>query len=652
MIVFSFFAPIATSMLPPNGSQWYNWGIVACFLWVPTAPIIFIMFSAVAKIGLGKRINARTLSYIYTMTIMASLSTGALGGFPLGFYNIPMVADRFLNPERAQQFWPWFMAPRQEVAHQILLGGVPIPWAEWIPTIIFWGAWWAIYGLFFLALTSILRREWLDMERIPFPHTMVAHELITKVVGEGSKSRFDRLFVIGALLGILWQAPLFMTVMFPWFPDIYGWRVNTCRTGAEYITGGTSIAQIVGLATFNKNPVMGAVFYMAPMSVLLSAIVGFVFFLVTNQAAYALGYYTGIIDVSGCGRVWCPGTAIVFRDPFKWEAMITCGMGAGIAIFYFVIHSRYIRETLRAAFGKMSGEERNQLEKDEAISYRSSYVILISSFVLLMAFFMACGLSPVTAFSLILTSFLFVFASSRVYSLVGFMAPTIDIGGVVYNKFLSLPTVPTPMTSEFIVATNFAATIANGPFYGAGGTFQSGFPAFRMGSLTGTPNKDTFKIVLVTCIVAPVTALTGYIWAMYAFGLQKLPFGSTFIYSAMDTWSNVDRYASMPALPPFTAQFIVGILIAGALTYLHSRFVWFPLEPVGFYLGTDYNVWLEGCWSMFLAAWVLKAITLRIGGSKLYERVGIPLATSFVIGFAGVTFLGSIFLLYRFFFPF
>lgn len=120
-----------------------------------------------------------------------------------------------------------------------------------------------------------------------------------------------------------------MTVMFPCFPDIYGWRVNTCRTGAEYVIGGTSLAQLVGIATFNKDPVVGAIFNMAPLSVLQSATLSFLMFLILNQATYVMGYFTGITDVTGCGRTWCGSVAVMLNPPFKWNAITNCGIVAG-----------------------------------------------------------------------------------------------------------------------------------------------------------------------------------------------------------------------------------------------------------------------------------------------------------------------------------
>jgi hypothetical protein len=97
---------------------------------------------------------------------------------------------------------------------------------------------------------------------------------------------------------------------------------------------------------------------------------------------------------------------------------------------------------------------------------------------------------------------------------------------------------------------------------------------------------------------------------------------------------------------------IAGIIFAGLLSFMHARFVWFPLEPIGFLLATDGHALIEGIWTMALAAWVLKTITLRVGGSKLYERTGIPTAIGFIVGIVIVSVIGGVLLVTRFFIPF
>jgi len=55
---------------------------------------------------------------------------------------------------------------------------------------------------------------------------------------------------------------------------------------------------------------------------------------------------------------------------------------------------------------------------------------------------------------------------------------------------------------------------------------------------------------------------------------------------------------------------------------------------------------------MDLAAWIIKTIILRVGGSKLYERTGVPTAIGFIIDLVSISIIGGIFLVVRVFHPF
>jgi hypothetical protein len=71
---------------------------------------------------------------------------------------------------------------------------------------------------------------------------------------------------------------------------------------------------------------------------------------------------------------------------------------------------------------------------------------------------------------------------------------------------------------------------------------------------------------------------------------------------------------------------ILGFLIVGLLTILHSRYIWFPFEPIGFVFSMTPGIIVTGLWFSFLVAWILKTLLIRVGGSKAYEDYGMPVA--------------------------
>jgi hypothetical protein len=71
----------------------------------------------------------------------------------------------------------------------------------------------------------------------------------------------------------------------------------------------------------------------------------------------------------------------------------------------------------------------------------------------------------------------------------------------------------------------------------------------------------------------------------------------------------------------------IGTGITLLLTFLRTRFVGFWLHPIGYVLANTYFIYM--CWGSLLAAWVIKALSLRIGGPRLIRNALTPL-------FAGV----------------
>ena len=650
--VFSFFGPIWVMMLPTSGNEWYAPGLISCALFVPVLPLILIMGTSVLGriTPLRGKISSSTYTFLYAVGLSIAVF-GTYDSWPVGDWYPMILADRVVNPTNGG-LWPWFMAPTTEVVSQVVNGGMPVPWGAWIPTIGYWWLLMLINAFFFLSLGAIFRRQWIDVERVPFPQTMVSVEYTKKTMAgtKSLKERFGLPFLVGAILGVLVQFPLFMTVTFPWFPDIYGWRVNTCNMGAQWITPDNPLAGIVGLAQFNKNPIYAAIFYMAPLTTLFNTWFWYLVFAILMQVAFTMGYYTDILGESGCGRVWCGTTGYRVGEPFKWDVFTSAGLSTGIALFYLAVNWKYIAETFNAARGKLSKERTIELEKNEPTTYRNAYALLGITTIALLLFWLSSGMGMVPAITVFLSFFIVVFTKTRVYSLIGYEAP---YGSWFYQGPIKLVmgAPPSTLTTEWAVAQGTGYVISDKSSVVCR-PFLTSLSSYQMANQTKVSSKSLFKVLLVVGVVGPLFALVGVTWGIYTFGFSKLPSMAGYWSSYFDSRAAPAAIDPRPVHEPWVPNFIAGIVSAGLLTFLHARFIWFPFEPVGFLLATDGHALIEGIWTMALAAWILKTVTLRVGGSKLYEQTGVPVCTGFVAGTVIVAFLGGLILVGKFFVPF
>jgi hypothetical protein len=601
------------------------------------------------------RINVNTLTYLYVVAM-----TIAYVGQPefLHIDNITIfIAGRWQFPDLSKRYIPWMMAPSMDIAVQLSTGAESIPWLAWAPTIIFHWVTHAVIGIFFISIANIFRKQWIDVEKVPFPQTVAAHDLIKGVQASGEpkppKSRLIAPFSIGVLLSFAAEVPIFMTKMFPWFPDFYGWRVNTCGTGATWITPDSPLAPIAGLAMLNKDPVGIAIAYLAPLSVSFNVCFWSLAFVILMQVAYAMGYYTGITDLSGCGRVWCGSTCYFTGEPFKWTAFSMTGGVTGLTLFYLIINRHYIAETLRAALG--TGELAREQER-EPTTYRISYIMLLASSVLFIILWMIAGLQLLPTILVLLTAFIFYFAAARIFGMVGSQyTPCGNWSGPTLLKLFIWPNIGSFAEAQTMASNDwFLSNIlvinpaANGVICGWGCYALSSFSSYRFASLTGTDSRSVFKVMLLSGVLAPLVALISYVWTCYSFGgITKLPG-----IGPSDAFNYIELYPNAPSTAPWLFHYIAGILFVALLSILHSMFVWFPFEPIGFLIATGCQGLLTGVWVTFLIAWVLKTITLRIGGSAAYENYGVPLVSGFLAGYVVVAVLFGAIGIVMFFIPF
>lgn len=635
---FGFFGTAWFGFLPSSIQRSYNLGSVGCCISITTAPFIpILLWAPLSRVkALKDRMNMTTLTIIYTSTLVSSyFITAHFPWISLG----NTFAERIAWPIETS-IVPLFMAPGAEICSQCLLGGVPIPWAEWLPTISFWWLIQVLMGFFMLSIATIFRREWIDVEKVPFPTALVAYE---SVAIPALKLQSRTKFIVGMLIGIVAQMPIFLQALFPWFPDIYGWRTGTCGNGASSLASNPALAGIVGLDSVNKQPLAFPIAYLIPQSVLLSTLLWYLTFVILHQAAYAMGYYTGIETVTDVCCRW--NTYVSTNEPFKAIVPTYVGGFVGIALFYLYRTRRSIADTIRTALHR--SDEWAEIEKDEPIRYRTSYMMLTISTILLAAFFMVSGVSLLRAALLIVTVFITWFAQAYVFGRTSFQMIG-DSYGMWPFKFFN-PVVPDVKTLDYALPVYFSRTFgADQASYGWGGVLFSSFASYRFAKLAGVRNDNVLKASAVTIVVTPLAVLFVYISLLYAFGNRLGPwFTGGGIYGYSTTF-----YDTYPATEPWILQMVAGILITGAVTLLHARFIWFPLEPIGFIVGFGQFAYEFGYWSTILVAWVLKTATLRIGGSKAYEEIGVPIATGIVAGCMLTILLGGIAGIMRFFIPF
>jgi hypothetical protein len=628
--------------------------VVICYSALTATPFMSFYFAgALGKLGFfKKRINMTTMTWLYATTLCLSFYLGRGSVTPCFSYGV-FIGNRILSPpELTYEIVPWFMAPPVEVAKQIVRGGVPTPWADLMPMILFWGTVATVYGLLMLSIATLFRKNWIDVERIPFPHALAAYELLIRATPE-RKVGFKGPFLIGLILGVVVWVPTMCIGLFPWFPDVYGWRANVCGYGSYYVQPGEPLASIIAMARIGKEPLGVAIAYFAPLHILFNVWFWWLVLVILVQVAYVFGYYTGIPNTPGCGRAWCGEISISYGEPFKWTAIAVGGMW-GLAVFLIVLARGYLKDTVKAAFGRMDPSTRAGFERDEPISYRATYLLLISTFIATIVIHIVCGMNPLSSLLTPINMIALWIGAVRLIGLGGIYYQKTD-KGYALHRLLIWPKAPETPNRDFVLSAQFNTTFTDAPYAGqsVGGNFLTALEAYKMSSLTGVSSKSVFKILVASIVIYSYVTIPAWLWAAYTFGVTKFV-GAWGIYGCnelLERSAKPETWNSCPGTEPWIPHFTAGFIFVALLSWLHARFAWFPFEPVGFILGIGPGFeW--GFWSYALVAWALKMITLKIGGSKLYEEFGVPVAAGYIAGHMLTLIPGAIIARIRFFIPF
>jgi len=660
VIVLSFIGTCAIALNGSVGGAFmcrYAWGIFSMTMGIPIFSI-FLPLLVLLPSRLGLKINTRTLATLYIAGMVVSMygitHYEDFAVFPVGFARTQL----YNPPELLQITSTWWWMPSYDIVKKIVVGGVSPEWDAWVPSITFW---WIYYMLFFLlgsSLMMLFRRRWIDVEKVPFPYVLATYEALKIVQQEGGEGK-KRLtpFIIGLLVGLIFEAQIFLTYLIPWWPDLLAWRLDTTPQGCVCIPPSghplnSITSTVVHPIDYTKNLLPVFIYYLAPLDITFTAWVFIVIMAILEQVAYTMGYYTGVFQLGGGCKINAQvgfETSPPQGPPFYW--MYMCGIGGTLAMAAMVIyHSRsYLAETIRAAL-----QGRSKLDEEEPFSYRTMYILMILSTVLILAFFFSIGLRPETALAILIVSgFINTIASAYAVGLTGSSYIHFAMRWPDWPFRLIWPTAPVdkPYDTNWLMSHAF---IYIGVHYQSSGLQTGAYTSMhnmKMSNLTGTSVKGNMLLMIVLVPIAVLVAFITRTWIINLLGIGRVPI-----------WGGCDiahichgGYEEYNYAPPLTSQWgagLAGFIIVAALSLIRTRFIWWPLHPIGFLLATGpANFWLRE-WNAFLEAWIAKYLTIRIGGSKLYEEYGIPFVGGGVAGIVVAYIVAYLIGIAKFFIPF
>ncbi len=608
--------------------------------WI-TGPLFFLFMMmlihriwsfAAPKLGLSYRQSVT----IYSM-LMISSTFAVIPYFLMPWFSYLVQSDTYRAAVLGSgSFMPnlWIPSPTQpSIVAGAFSGGTAVPWGNWLTPLIYWIILFSSLGLCQIFINIIWRKQFVEIERLPFPYADAA----TEIVRGGNVSGLEKATKIwkfgpfwwGALAGFLFMLYPVLTVMhsfFPWFPALGGLP----NVYTNWIMGydATSVIGHNVVLRINLNPMWIALAFLIPIDTLLSAWLWFaIFYVVLPPIQVAIGWSRPFPTQSDSSNfIWANHWAGqgIMAGWIMWGVML------GLPLWMLFFNRGYIAGTIRQALGKAAGTS-------DGDNYRMAYIGAIITFAIVVGLLLLAGLPVIAGILIPAWALLIYWSWTRVRSIGGGYTDYWFYGPWYQDVASSLPWIPFSVTDTYNTAAAFRTLGISMMLMedrALGATPQpASMESFKLADRAGISPKKIVMPQAIAVIIGVAIAFPMTIWGAYTWGWDNKWIGgpnrgdwSTW-FTAFMSGRNVLVPANWGSWLP---QFIVGTVFVGVLIILRMQFVWWPIEPVGVILGSSA---ITG-WFMFTAlivAWIGKTLALRIGGTKLYEKILLPFFTGLFV---------------------
>jgi len=538
---------------------------------------------------LGRALSQAEIGYSFCMMLVAS----AIPSLGCATYIVTILAGpyRFATLENNWEgLFHRYLSPRIaptdqkaiDLFHEGLGGsGTGIPWDAWIVPLIWWGMFIGAMYVTMISMASLFRKQWEERERLTFPLMQVPMSLIT-----GGRGLFrNPAFWVGCAIPFLLHS--YNSIGF-YIPSVPAIEIASLRLGI--------VSYERPWIELNNHPlhilpsVIG-VTYLLSTEVSMSFWFFHLFYTVERLIFSALGLGTGGHS-SLTIRQFCRGQE---QGAFAFLVLFLCWAGR-----------KHFVDCFKRALRWRSQKQ----EENEPLPARWSVLGLVAGTLVMVLWSMAMGSSFLTSFAFLLVFYVVVITLSRL----------VCAAGILWVECSYCPT---------DVMVNLAGT---GPLPGSAMTplfFQQSIFMFsqeyillpslmnsvKLSSMLGMNKRHlTWVIVLALGLAVPLSIYSA-MNTVYTHGASYLDQGIC-QNQVMWTFNKLSDHISRPRTPDVFSIFSMGLgaSLMGALMLLHRRFLWWPIYPLAYVMGSTWS--LGVLWFSCLIGWLIRSAVQKVGGTK------------------------------------
>ena len=581
-----------TSVWPdhPFGDQFVTGGatILTIVLFVPYRHLI----------RCTRPFDTREMLALYVLLTTSTL----VQGFGAAHFMIPFVIGPhyFATPANHwdTQIFPllskWLFISDDAAAKDFYVGHHSVvPWGLWASPLLLWTVYVALVSWVMLGLNGMVRRLWIDNERLTFPQVYLPLEMTRQEEGPILNRFFrSRLMWAGFLVAAALETVAGVHQYFPSAPSFQFRHIN--------------LMQSITATPWNSVGGLDASIY--------PCIIGLTY-LLTAEVSWSVWFFYLVrkfLPVMGAQFGWQDtltqdGTAFPYADHQATGAFFAVGL---LAIWSV----RKLYRTAKKQHGRFPIAPRE-------IAAMAGGILLLLFWTRLL------GISMIVSFGFLVTFFIGCLAYTRVRAETG-------LGGL---------TGPMPPQDAFVEV--FGSRALNAQDLVALGSMRWGswdlrflpseMPAqlesYKIADSAGIPERALFWAITLAVPFALIVACATELPVIYHYGALQMDY-LRYTQIPRDSMTLAARFISNPKGPDQTglSAGTFGFLFTFLLAFFRARVFSFPFHPLGYAIGFSRRT-IEWMWFSIFVGWAAKGLTLRAGGLNAY-RIMLPFFLGLLLG--------------------